>query len=304
MKSSVVLLTLLAIASSLPAAWRPQALVDVSFDVVSVKRNVSSSPAVTFNQSPDGSVFMTNVSIRFVIIQAFPFASDPAEIVGLPSWARTERYDIRATSSLAKADAKRVQAMLAQLLVDRFGFQVRIEKREQEVFALVVARADGRLGPGMSPIAADCSAAEMARAAGLNISTPQATAVPDFAVPPPPCTMRTINAVLRDRLGDKQGQLGDLLEGETTMANLASTLRMWAGRLVIDRTDLRGSYRLRLSFDSQALRRGPSVASSDQQTAPSIFTALTEQAGLKLTAASEPIDTLIIDRLERPTENP
>ena len=86
------------------------------------------------------------------------------------------------------------------------------------------------------------------------------------------------------------------------MADLAMVLRPWAGRFVVNKTGLSGSYRVTMNFDSTAVRRGPAaVASTD--AAPSVFTAVQEQLGLKLESSSAQIETLVIDRLERPTEN-
>lgn len=55
--------------------------------------------------------------------------------------------------------------------------------------------------------------------------------------PPPPCTVRTVGANLR---ADKQGQLGDLMERDTSMDRLAEALRISAGRIVVNKTGLSG----------------------------------------------------------------
>jgi uncharacterized protein (TIGR03435 family) len=111
-------------------------------------------------------------------------------------------------------------------------------------------------------------------------------------------------AMLRDRVGDKQGRLGDILEGETTMARLAQALRPWAGRDVVNKTGLSGSYRVALNFDSMAVRRGPDLTGTAADRPPAVFTALQEQLGLKLESSKAQRETLIIERLERPAENP
>jgi len=135
--------------------------------------------------------------------------------------------------------------------------------------------------------------------------TPQSSPVPprpDFNVPPPPCTLRVVGALLRDGRSDRSGRLGDVLEGDTTMANLAMLLRVSAGRVIVNKTGLPGSYRVRMDFDSMAVRRGPDAAASAPD-APSVFTAVQEQLGLKLESSRALRETLVIDRLERPTED-
>jgi uncharacterized protein (TIGR03435 family) len=92
------------------------------------------------------------------------------------------------------------------------------------------------------------------------------------------------------------------MEGDMTMERLAMFLRPAAGRFVVDRTGLTGSYRVVLEFDRMAQLRGPATVA--QPEAPlSVFTAVEEQLGLKLQPARAPRDVLVIDRLERPTEN-
>jgi uncharacterized protein (TIGR03435 family) len=227
-------------------------------------------------------------------------------VTGLPGWATSDLYDIRATSSLAAATADDRAKMLRALLADRFKLTAHVEKREQPTFDLVLARSDGRLGSGIKLIDTDCvrvaaeraAAAAAARAAGIM---PPQNQIPDFKAPPPPCTLRTVNNVLR---GD--GLVGAVVEGEGTMDDLAGSMTFGAGRHVVNKTGLSGSYRVTLNYDAKASRLGPSSATTDA-TDPtglaSIFTAVQEQLGLKLESSREVTDTLVIDHLERPTEN-
>jgi uncharacterized protein (TIGR03435 family) len=178
------------------------------------------------------------------------------------------------------------------MLADRFGLVTHYEKREQPVYDLVLARSDGRLGPAIAPSEVDCvarlaaerAAAEAARAAG---APPLPRPNPNFRGPVPPCLVR---------------MTGPVMEGDMTMATLAMMLRSAAGRFVVDKTGLAGSYRVRLEFDRMASLRGPDVA-PPADAAPSVFTAVQEQLGLKLEPSRAERDALVIDRLERPSEN-
>ena len=98
-----------------------------------------------------------------------------------------------------------------------------------------------------------------------------------------------------------QAQLGDVLEG-APIARLADLLRVSAGRVVVDKTGLAGSYHVTLNYDMMAARRPPSVTPAPD-SAPAVFTAIQEQLGLKLEPSRTPRDTLIIDHIERPTPN-
>jgi uncharacterized protein (TIGR03435 family) len=83
------------------------------------------------------------------------------------------------------------------------------------------------------------------------------------------------------------------------MGQLAPLISIVAGRPVVDRTGIKGLYDIELRFSPQAAP-GSDLANPD---APSLFTALEEQLGLKLDAERELVDVLVIERIDRPTEN-
>jgi uncharacterized protein (TIGR03435 family) len=79
-------------------------------------------------QRPDGGFSLTALPASHLIIRAYAltFADD---VVGLPEWAKTELYDVSATSSLARATSKDRLAMWRAMLADRFGLVAHLEKR-------------------------------------------------------------------------------------------------------------------------------------------------------------------------------
>jgi uncharacterized protein (TIGR03435 family) len=87
----------------------------------------------------------------------------------------------------------------------------------------------------------------------------------------------------------------------------ANVLSGSAGRRVIDRTGLTGSFDIELTFDPAPAAKAPPGApvgpAPTDDAKPSIFTALQEQLGLKLEATRGPVDVLVIDQAERPTPN-
>jgi uncharacterized protein (TIGR03435 family) len=275
-----------------------------TFDVVSIKRNEASQAGRFENsttiQRPDGGLVWTHVSTMTLIGRAYPVGV-PADFAGIPDWARREYFDVSATSSLSTATPEDRIAMLRAMLADRFKLVVHIEKRETPVYDLVLARSDGRLGSGMTPSDRDCAPilaklradAEAAR----NATTPPNAgppAFPDLNAPPPLCSLRGVGA--------RPPAVGDRLEGESTVENLALALRFPTGRLVIDKTGLSGTYRITMTFDRIMSLKGPEIVASPDSP-PTVFTAVREQLGLKLESSKAELDTLIIDRLERPTEN-
>ncbi|HET9360365.1 MAG TPA: TIGR03435 family protein [Vicinamibacterales bacterium] len=93
----------------------------------------------------------------------------------------------------------------------------------------------------------------------------------------------------------KGGQGTEIQSGGMTMAGLGRSVQSVTGRIIVDRTGLEGYYAFTLRY-----RRSNATPDSDP---PVLFTALQEQLGLKLQSATGPVRVLVIDRLERPTEN-
>lgn len=210
---------------------------------------------------------MTALPASHLIIRAYALVFGD-DIVGLPDWAKTELYDISATSSLSQATTDDRLAMWRAMLVDRFKLVAHLEKRIRPAYDLVLARRDGRLGPGLTRVALVCEAE--------------------------PCGMRV------EPHGSSR--FGLLLAGETTLAALARQLRTTAQRPVVDKTGLPGRYRVRLIYDDMASRLGLEAASFPD-LGPSLSAAVREQLGLRLRSSTAAQDTLVVDHIERPTEN-
>jgi uncharacterized protein (TIGR03435 family) len=165
--------------------------------------------------------------------------------------------------------------MLRTLLAERFKFKGHYETREAPIYHLVLANADGRLGPDMKKLDVDCAARSAARARGEAL--PELAPLPNRMVP---CGMS---------MGG-----GQLVSGGMTMERLAGSIQGGTGRVIVDKTGLAGDYAFTLTYTSKP---GPD---SDR---PSIFTALPEQLGLKLESARGPVRVLVVDNIERPTED-
>lgn len=283
-----LLLTVASANVSMQARAQSSAPAGPTFDVVSIKRNTTNALGSNgSSQRPDGGFTLLNVPVTTLIGRAYPVGV-PADYVGLPAWASTDRYDVSTTSPLTNPTQEQRAAMMQAMLADRFRLLVHVDNREQQVYDLVLSRSDGRLGPGIKPSEYDCAAVQAAqRAAAEAASAAGRVQAPTPFDPnvPRPCVTR---------------MSGDQMEGDMTTATLATFLRPSAGRFVVDRTGLTGSYRVTLTFDRMAGSRGPST---DASATPSVFTAVQEQLGMKLEPSSATRQTLIIDRLERPTEN-
>jgi uncharacterized protein (TIGR03435 family) len=245
-----------------------------SFDVASVKVNTSGEPVARITApAGTGRFDAINAPLRLLILNAYRIAE--FQLTGGPSWIDSIRIDIAArTAETATRDD--IERMLRTLLADRFRLVIRRETREVPTYALVVARDDGRLGPRMQPSTTDCTAQ---------------AAVGRGAAPPPPASGQLL-------CGTRMSP-ASINAGGMTMPRLATTLTGIIGRLVTDDTRLTGTYDLQLAFTpEQPLPNSPSPADSD---APSIFTAVQEQLGLKLNASRGRGDVVVIEAIEQPT---
>jgi uncharacterized protein (TIGR03435 family) len=254
--------------STADEANRTQAL---KFEAAVLRRNTSGTSGMQVDQQGN-RYFMTNGNMRTLILNAYGPRS--TELIGAPSWLDTERYDLLATFE-SSSTRDQVRAMLRAFLADRLKLSAHFEDRDHDVYVLSIARADGRLGSSIRPSSSDCAGVVAAVAAGRQ--TPSLAPADNGA---PACGMRA--------------NRGEFLAGGITMDVLARNLGNRAGRIVIDRTGLTGYYQLTLKFSADA----GTPADGD---ALSIFTALREQLGLKLDAGRAPIQTLVIDHVERPT---
>ena len=97
-----------------------------------------------------------------------------------------------------------------------------------------------------------------------------------------------------------------MIGGGTTMANFAQHLSSINSRIIHDRTGLQGGFDIDLEFtpDPTIYPAGtPPLGAPLDPNAPSFFTALEDQLGLKLEPVRAPVEVLVIDRVERPKEN-
>lgn len=114
-----------------------------AFDVASIKENVSGSDNASVRAQPGGRVSVSNNSLRSIIRNAYSVQNH--QIVGGPDWVSTVRWDITAKAP-EDAPPQQLLLMLRTLLADRFKLVIRNETREMPIYALTLARADGRLG--------------------------------------------------------------------------------------------------------------------------------------------------------------
>lgn len=261
----------------------------MSFDVASVKVNKSGENRVGFS-TPPGGMNITNLPLRSLITQAFRL--NDYELLNLPGWADTTRYDVVAKAHAGASGEDRL-LMLRTLVVDRFKLKMHTESREMALYTLTFARDDQRLGANITPSAIDCEARSRQPA----------------PTPPPPAPGQGPPAM---ECGVSMGMTpaGAFLNaGGMQFRDLVRLISSNLGRPVVDKTGLTGSYNVKMQY--QTTRPGlpglplpqTPAGSSAESTLPSLMTAVTEQLGLKLESGRGAVPIQVVDSVERPTED-
>src|SRR5262245_9824004 len=101
----------------------------VEFEIVSIKRNTSGNQGSSGRTLPDGTQMMTNSPIRAFIMRASPVPAD--EVVGLPDWALTERYDVALKPPAGYTLDQRGE-MMRNMFGDRMKLAAHIEERQRD----------------------------------------------------------------------------------------------------------------------------------------------------------------------------
>jgi uncharacterized protein (TIGR03435 family) len=243
---------------------------------------------------PGGRFTATNVTLRQLI--RFAYHLQDSQVSGGPTWIAADRFDVVAKAESGELDdpfesektgtVSRGQMMLRALLSDRFKLTVHSDSRQDTVYALTVARPDGRLGPQLRHSTGDCAWPTDEPPAGTAMAVGQ----------PAPCVgLRVLP--------------GTMLGGGVRMVQFASALSPFLGRVVQDQTGLAGDFEFTLRWTPDLVPQGMALKAKAMGLAPidpdgpSLMTAIREQLGLDLNAQKGVVEFLVVDRAERPTEN-
>jgi uncharacterized protein (TIGR03435 family) len=270
-------------ASRLRAQTPPGSADRPTFDVASVKPNKSGDGRVMFRPEPGGRCTGSNVTVGMLVNVAYQLK--PHQMVGGPAWMDSEHFDVEAKAE-GNPPIEQIRLMLQSLLADRFKLVVHHETRQFPVYALVLSKA-GKTGPRLLVHSDDTKCADVS-------AGPPPLPSPGAGLPPAPCGGFFV--------GNRR-----LAAQKVTTEMLARTLANFVDRIVVDQTGLSGVFDVDFEFtplqSPLGVQRGPDASAPDPSAPPSIFTALQEQLGLKLVAQTDPVDVLVIDHVERPSEN-
>jgi uncharacterized protein (TIGR03435 family) len=287
MRAIVTLALISSAAAFAQQAAQPQ------FEVASIKPSDPNERRFMFRMMPGGGIDLHGVTLKALVQQAYDVRD--FQVSGGPGWIGADRYDIIAKAENASGEApdprqlseqqrktfqEQTRLRLQALLADRFQLKIHRETKELPVYALAVAKN----GPKLKE---NTGASE-----GLG------------------------KGMMRMSPGQLTGQ-------QVGMPFLVQSIAQMLGRTVLDQTGLKGTYDFELTFAPEPGRGGVFGGPGDgapppppgagpglikeppppDPNGPTIFTALQEQLGLKLESQKGPVDIIVIDHVEKPSEN-
>jgi len=279
-----------------------------TFDNVSITPSAPAAPTPTYAGAKthmvrmmfgSDSFFANNVTLRSIIEEAYDVQSN--QIIGGPDWLNFSRFDIQArlhnsdsTRPPFPPDRTKVQKLLQTLLADRAKLTLHNEVRLLESYVLVVSEGGSKLQPSQSldsePVA------PLALGAGDQVFMQRVKVGPDGQ---PEGTH-----LMRMQMGEAQA-VGMDAQG-VSISDFARQLSRQLGVAVVDKTGLKGNYDFNLQWKrgaSQSPNATEGQSFDDTQSASSLMTAMQDQLGLELEPQKVPTPVLIIDHIEKLTEN-
>jgi uncharacterized protein (TIGR03435 family) len=226
-----------------------------------------------------------------------------------PDWMSTDRWEVQAKmpDGATKDD---VPEMLQALLVERFKLQIHRDSKEQSVYGLIV----GKGGPKLKPSPADAPVAEDAPKVPSNQLS--------FNQDSKGVMVKTGEGATRMSPGP--GGTMHIETDKMSMEKFAEMLSGFVDRPVVDQTELKGNYQVALDISMDDLRNvarkagmavpmggapggaaaaGGAAPLASDPSGPTLFNAV-QQLGLKLEPKKTPVETIVVDHLEKtPTEN-
>lgn len=268
MRCSLALFLLALVSMAAIAQSRAEPAKTPAFEFASIRQNID-------RQISWHSFFTTNgysatdATLHYILEDAYGIY-DWKRWSGGPSWLNDRRFNIEARFDPAQyKDITLAQrrAMLRQLLADRFGLIAHHEPKEMPVYALVVAKRGPKL--------------PTAKLAGLHPET-----IYDS-------TCQIIREVPGQHLEMEDCTTHDFA------SLLTVTVASDIGRNIVDQTGLTGHYNFDLTWSPE----DPAAAARFDSGAPTIFTALKKELGLKLKPSKAMLDTIVIDHIGMPSPN-
>jgi uncharacterized protein (TIGR03435 family) len=208
---------------------------------------------------------LVTADTSLVDLMMFAYSVHSLQIMDGPEWLKTEKFDVVVQPNLpGRPSSAQMRSIIQKLLADRFKLVFHHAQRELPVYRIVIAKGGSKLTPTTKEEQGNNTAA-------IGIT---------------PGAMTVVNA---------------------TLSEFASLMQRYVrmDRPIVDHTGIGGKYDFKLNWtpDFSQFDGNPPGPPRNDDNAPSLYTAIQEQLGLKLEAGKEPTDALVIDHVDRPSEN-
>jgi uncharacterized protein (TIGR03435 family) len=256
----------------------------LSFEVASVRPNKSTTrPGLQF--LPGGRFTATNLPLFVLIATAYDVPFQSVRLSGGPDWTRSERYDLEAAApagavpagSSTKAREDKTRSMLQTLLAERFKLTIRRETKDLPVYAVVAGKTEPKL---------------------------QKAKIEEKDCPDGPVNIGVSCHTI-------MGGMGRGLHGKAvSVSDIVMYTENWSDRPMVDKTGIQGLFEVETDgwapLRPRPLPPGAEPSAEDiamaDPTRPSLFL-IFERLGLKLESQKAPVETFVIDHVEKPSEN-
>jgi uncharacterized protein (TIGR03435 family) len=261
----------------------------ITFDVVSIKPNPGNPTRYGVTSLPEGDglsaeFFTIDDMVRWAYHLGHRWGEPDRQDV--PKWYATDRYDIRAKVAPSDVTAWHTlneearRLVFRRVLAERFHLVCHFEDREVPVYNLVIAKGGLKM-----------TEAKPGEISPWHFHAP---GDPNTAYSGPGMTMRDT----------PNGPLTVFQRLDMLTFSKSDAFAMTVDRPVVDRTGLTGVYNFSLDFSYQPMNAPSSTeGEASVPASPDIFTAIQKQLGLKLEPAQGHISQLIVDHVERPTDD-
>jgi uncharacterized protein (TIGR03435 family) len=236
------------------------------FEVSTIKPSRPDAQGRSILVGRGGANMLTTTNTPLIDLIIMSYGLHPRQVLNVPAWVENEKYDITAKPDQEGVpNIDQLKVMIQGLLADRFQLKFHNEKRELSVYAVTVVKG----GPKMA-----------------KVETPRGN-LPGFGGPPGRIQVR--NSTMSEFAGFLQSRIVE--------------------RPVVDQTGLTDRYDFQMKWipDPAQLAQlppgAPPLPPPDDDAAPDVFAAMQNQLGLKLESTKAPVDVLVIDKVEKPSEN-
>jgi len=264
-RAAMLTVAAMALAAAQATSGQGPAPNALKFEVATIKPTPPDVRSGGIRPAPGGERYRAvGMPLKALIMVAYRVKID--QIIGGPSWVDTQPWDMDAKAE-RPSSADELHMMLQNLMAERFKLQLHKSTKELPVYVLSVDKDGPKLTPHEAQSAGD------------------------------PWIDQSFEQIVHVKMSARF----------CPMEYFAWRLAQLLDRPVVDRTALKGGYDFQLAFTRElppGVKEGALLNGSPIETSgPTIFEALRKQLGLRLDAQKGPVDVIVIDHVEKPTEN-